>query len=146
MLSFRMYLAMLLAIALSQNMLAQNKLTIAAAADLGPSFKEITAKFEKQSGSKTDVVVGSSGNFFAQIQNGAPYDLFFSADRDYARKLQDAGLADNLTDYAEGAIVLWARKDSKLDLSRGFELLKDPTIKKIAIANPIHAPYGRAAM
>jgi molybdate transport system substrate-binding protein len=140
------FAAMLLAVALSQNMFAQNKLTIAAAADLGPAFKEITAKFEKQSGSKTDVVLGSSGNFFAQIQNGAPYDLFFSADRDYAKKLQDAGLADGLTDYAEGAIVLWVRKDSKLDVSRGFEVLKDPAVKKIAIANPTHAPYGRAAM
>lgn len=122
------------------------KLTIAAAADLGPAFKEITAAFEKQDGIHVDVILGSSGNFFAQIQNGAPYDMFFSADREYARKLQDAGLADNLTDYAEGSIVLWVRNDSKLDLARGMSVLDDASVKKIAIANPSHAPYGRAAM
>src|SRR4051794_72298 len=122
--------------------MAQGKVRVAAAADLGPAFKEIAAAFEKQAGIKIEVVLGSSGNFFAQIQNGAPYDVFFSADRDYAKKLQDAGLATDLTEYAEGAIVLWLRKDSKLDVSRGMEIMKDPAVK-IALANPSHAPYGR---
>src|SRR5437763_4786938 len=90
---------------------AQNKLTIAAAADLGPAFKETTAAFEKQNSVKTDVILGSSGNFFAQVQNGAPYDLFFSADKDYAQKLQGSGLGDSLIVYAEGSIVLWVRND-----------------------------------
>ena len=125
---------------------AQEKLTIAAAADLGPAFKEITAGYEKESGTRVDLILGSSGNFFAQIQNGAPYDMFFSADRDYAKKLQNAGQADHLTAYAEGTIVLWVRNDSKLDLKRGMGVLLDPSVKKIAIANPTHAPYGRAAM
>lgn len=122
------------------------KLTIAAAADLGPAFKEIAAGFEKRSGTSVDLILGSSGNFFAQIQNGAPYDLFFSADQDYAKQLQDANLADHLTPYAEGSIVLWVRNDSKLDLNRGMDALLDPSVKKIAIANPAHAPYGRAAV
>ena len=126
---------------------AQNqKLTIAAAADLGPVFKEVTSAFEKLNGIKTDVVLGSSGNFFAQIQSGAPYDLFFCADREYAQKLQDAGLADSVTDYAEGSIVFWVRNDSKLDLARGMNVLDDASVRKIAVANPAHAPYGRAAM
>lgn len=124
---------------------AQQKLTIAAASDLGPAFKEVAAGYEKQSGAKVDLILGSSGNFFAQIQNGAPYDMFFSADREYAKKLQDAGQADHLTAYAEGTIVLWVRNDSKLDLKRGMDVLLDPSVKKIAIANPAHAPYGRAA-
>lgn len=122
------------------------KLTIAAAADLGPAFQEITSPFEKQSGIKVSVILGSSGNFFAQVENGAPYDLFFSADREYAKKLQEAGLADHLTTYAEGSIVLWVRNDSKLDLNRGMDVLLDPSVMKIAIGNPSHAPYGRAAM
>jgi molybdate transport system substrate-binding protein len=130
---------------LSVGLYAQ-RLTIAAAADLGPAFKELTAAFEKRSGVKADVVLGSSGNFFAQIQNGAPFDLFFSADTDYAKKLQNADLADRLTVYAEGSIVLWVRNDSSLDLNRGIDVLLDPAIRKIAIANPSHAPYGRAAM
>jgi molybdate transport system substrate-binding protein len=124
----------------------EKRLTIAAAADLGPAFKEVAAGFEKQSGVKVRVILGSSGNFFAQIQNGAPYDLFFSADRDYAKKLQDRGLADQLTTYAEGSIVLWVRNDSKLDLARGMDVLLDPSIKTIAIGNPAHAPYGKAAL
>lgn len=122
------------------------KLTIAAASDLGPAFKEITAGFEKDSGLKVDVILGSSGSFFAQIQNGAPYDLFFSADRRYAQKLQDAGVAQDLTLYAEGRIVLWVRNDSALNLSRGLNILADSSVKRIAIANPDHAPYGRAAV
>ena len=121
-------------------------LIIAAAADLGPAFKEICAEFEKQSGTKVEVILGSSGNFFAQIQNGAPYDLFFSADKDYAQRLQNTGLADNFTIYAIGNIVLWTRKDSQLELSRGMNILLDDSVKKIAIANPAHAPYGRAAI
>jgi molybdate transport system substrate-binding protein len=125
---------------------AQQHLSSAAASDLGPAFKEITDGYEKQSGIKVDLILGSSGNFFAQIQNGAPYDMFFSADRDYAKKLQNAGQADHLTAYADGAIVLWVPNDSKLDLKRGMDILLDPSVKKIAVANPAHAPYGRAAM
>lgn len=132
-------------LALSASLYAQ-KLTVAAAADLGPALKDITGAFEKQTGTKADLILGSSGNFFAQIQNGAPYDFFFSADIDYARKLQEAGLAESLTIYAEGSIVLWVKNDSKLDLSRGMGVLTDPAVNKIAIANPAHAPYGRAAM
>jgi molybdate transport system substrate-binding protein len=137
----------LTAVALLAVMLtAQNKITVAAAADLGPAFKEIASAFERQAGIKAEVLLGSSGNFFAQIQSSAPYDIFFSADREYAKKLQDSGLATDLTEYAEGAIVVWVRKDSKLDVSRGMDILRDSAVKKIAIANPSHAPYGHAAM
>lgn len=122
------------------------KLTVAAAADVGPAFKEVVAGFEKQSGAKVDLVLNSSGTLYTQIQKGADYDLFFSSDREYPKKLQDAGLADSLTNYAEGAIVLWVRSDSKLDLSKGMNLLLDPSVRKISLANPAHAPYGRAAM
>jgi molybdate transport system substrate-binding protein len=122
------------------------KLRIAAASDLGPAFKEVSAGFEKQTGARVELITGSSGNFFAQIQNGAPFDLFFSADREYARRLQDAGQADHLTEYAEGTVVLWVPNGSKLNLNRGMKVLLDPAVKKVAIANPAHAPYGRAAV
>jgi molybdate transport system substrate-binding protein len=124
------------------------EITVAAAADLQFALKDISGRFEQQTGNKVNLTFGSSGNFFAQIQNGAPFDVFFSADLDYPKKLEVAGQAEPNTfyQYATGKIVLWVRNDSKLDLSKGLALLLDPSINKIAIANPTHAPYGRAAM
>ena len=83
-----------------------------------------------------------------ELQNGAPFDVFLSADMDYPRQLVSAGLADGdtLTQYARGKLVLWTPSDSPLDLHQGMNVLLDPSVKKIAIANPQHAPYGRAAM
>jgi molybdate transport system substrate-binding protein len=123
-------------------------ITIAAASDLQFAFQDVAARFEKSSGKQVKLIFGSSGNFFAQIQNGAPFDLFFSADLDYAKKLAAAGLAEpgSLYEYATGKIVLWAPQQSKIDLTRGLQVLLDPAIKKIAIATPEHAPYGRAAV
>ena len=122
--------------------------TIAAASDLSFAFKEIVTEYEKTTGNHVKLTLGSSGNFYAQIQNGAPFDLYFSADIGYPRKLEEAGLVvpGSLYPYAVGRIVLWVGKESPLDLSKGLEVLRDPTIKKIAIANPKHAPYGRAAV
>jgi molybdate transport system substrate-binding protein len=94
------------------------------------------------------VAFGSSGNFFAQIQNGATFDVFFSADVDYPRKLAANGLAvaSTLWVYGTGRIVLWVPSGSPLNLGRmGMKALLDPSVQKIAIANPAHAPYGRAA-
>lgn len=127
--------------------LAQDTLTVAAAADLQPVITEIAARFEKQSGVKVKLSFGSSGNFFAQVQNGAPYDLFFSADVDYPAKLQRAGLIapGSLYRYATGKIALWAPKGSAIDVGKGLSFLADNNVQKIAIANPSHAPYGRAA-
>jgi molybdate transport system substrate-binding protein len=126
---------------------AADEITIAAAADLTFAFKDIAAKFQAQTGDAVKLSLGSSGNFFSQIQNGAPYDLFFSADISYAQKLEAAGLIEpgTLYEYAIGKIVLWVPSDSKLDVSKGLAVLTDPAIHKIAIANPQHAPYGRAA-
>ena len=74
---------------------------------------------------------GSSGNFVAQIQNGAPFDLFFSADIDYARRLESAGLAEpgSLYQYAVGKIVVWTRKDSGIDVARGLSVLRDERVR-----------------
>src|ERR1700680_5132214 len=106
------------------------EITVAAAADLQFAFQDVAARFQKDTGKQVKLIFGSSGNFFAQIQNGAPFDLFFSADIDYPRKLEAAGLAEpgTLYPYATGKIVLWAPNESKLDLSRGLQVLLDPSI------------------
>lgn len=124
-------------------------LRIAAASDLQFALRDLAAEYEKQTGVKLAVSYGSSGNFFAQIQNGAPFDLFFSADITYPNKLIEAHLADgdSLQVYAIGRMVLWLPPDSPLDpAKKGLKTLLDPRIQKIAIANPEHAPYGRAAV
>jgi molybdate transport system substrate-binding protein len=124
------------------------EITVAAAADLQFAFQDVAARFQKETGHSVKLIFGSSGNFFAQIQNGAPFDIFFSADIDYPKKLEAAGLTEpgTLYPYATGKIVLLAPQGSALDLNRGLQVLLDPAIKKIAIANPQHAPYGRAAV
>ena len=127
---------------------AAQELTVAAASDLQFAMQEISARFEKEQGKSVKVVYGSSGNFFQQIQNGAPFDLFFSANLDYAKKLEAAGLTEpgSVYQYATGKIVIWVPADSKLDLKNGLQALLDPSVHKIAIANPEHAPYGQAAV
>src|SRR5215831_15164812 len=124
------------------------EIAIAAASDLNFAIKEIVAEYEKATGNHIKLSLGSSGNFFAQIQNGAPFDLYFSADIGYPKKLEEAGLTvpGSLYRYAVGRIVLWTGNRSQINVSRGIEVLRLPTIKKIAIANPKHAPYGRAAV
>lgn len=126
---------------------AAEELTIAAASDLNFAMQEIAKKYYDATGNTLKVSYGSSGNFFVQIQNGAPFDLFFSADVSYPQKLEAAKVAESgtLLKYAVGKIVLWIPNSSKLDLSKGIRVLADPAVKKIAIANPAHAPYGRAA-
>ena len=124
------------------------EITVAAASDLQFVFPQVTAQFEKETGHSVRLTFGSSGNFYSQIQNGAPFDLFFSADIEFPKKLVAAGLAEpeTLYLYAVGKIVLWVRKDSRIDLSRGLQVLSDTAVRKIAVANPEHAPYGRAGV
>ena len=125
------------------------EVSIAAASDLNFAFKEIVAEFEKRTGNTVKLSLGSSGNFFAQLSNGAPFDVFFSADIGYPKRLEQAGLAEpgTLYLYAVGRIVLWVPKGSPIDVhALGIEALQHPSVKKIAIANPKHAPYGRAAV
>ena len=124
------------------------EIKVAAAADLTFAFKDVADRFQKQTGNTIKLSYGSSGNFFAQIQNGAPFDLFFSADVGYPKKLEAAGLIEpgTIYEYARGKIVIWVPSASKLDLSGGLATLLDPGIRKIAIANPEHAPYGVAAV
>jgi molybdate transport system substrate-binding protein len=124
------------------------RLTIAAASDLQTVLPEIVRDFERASSARVTVSYGSSGTYFALIQNGAPFDVFLSADVDYPKRLAAAGAADpsTLRVYATGHLVLWARRETKLDLSRGLISLADARVRRIAIPNPKYAPYGRAAV
>src|SRR5256885_3849094 len=125
------------------------QIIVAAAADLNAALSEIAANYEKSGGSKVRLSFGSSGNLFNQIQNGAPFDIFFSADVDYPKKLLEAGLGEKASLYpdAVGQLVLWVAASSSLDVEhRGMSILLDPSVKKISLANPEHAPYGRAAV
>ena len=144
----RVILALCMFVLTDVSLVLAEEIAIAAAADLNFAFKELVAEYEKATGNHVKLTLGSSGNFFAQILNGAPFDLYFSADIAYPRKLEEAGLTvpDSLYQYAVGRIVLWTGLESRLDVTQGFEALREPTVKKIAIANPKHAPYGRAAV
>jgi molybdate transport system substrate-binding protein len=126
------------------------QLTVAAAADLSFALDDLVAEFQtNQTAVTIKVTYGSSGNFYAQLQNQAPFDLFFSADSTYPRKLAEAGhaLDTNVFLYAVGRIVVWAPKPSSLDVEKlGIQSLLAPSVKKIAVANPEHAPYGKAAV
>ena len=124
------------------------ELTVAAAADLRPALDEIAPKFKAASGITLRVSYGSSGNFFQQLQNGAPFDVFLSANVDYPKKLEQAGLVVSgaYYEFARGSIVLIVPYGSKLDLTEGMHVLLTPIVKKIAIADPSHAPYGQAAV
>jgi molybdate transport system substrate-binding protein len=123
-------------------------LTVAAASDLQTALPVIVAQFEQDSRQPVRLTFGSSGNFFTQIQNGAPFDVFLSADIDYPMRLERAGLVEpgTLHGYATGRLVLWTRSDSGVDVRRGLAALADAKTRRIAIANPEHAPYGRAAV
>jgi len=139
---------LVLACAVGTPVVAQ-EITVAAAADLNYALRDIATHYEKTTGTHVVLSFGSSGNFYSQIQSGAPYDLFFSADRDYPAKLAQDGflVTASLHTYAIGQLVLWVPNGSGLDPQTAkMAVLTDPKVQRIAIANPEHAPYGRAAM
>lgn len=121
-------------------------LTVAAAADLTFAFREIGQRFQERTGVAVNFTFGSSGQLAQQIEHGAPADVYASASMALAEDLVQKGMAysDTLALYARGRIVLWTRPDSPLDLQR-LEDLTHPNVRRIAIANPDHAPYGMAA-
>lgn len=125
-------------------------LTVAAAADLKFALEECVTAFRKENpGTEVKVVYGSSGNIFAQITNGAPYDLFLSADKKYPAALVADGhaIAESMFSYGVGRLVVWVPIDSPIEVGKlGMDALRDPAAKKVAIANPDHAPYGQAAV
>lgn len=136
---------LLIACCLSASLAHAEKIVIAAAADLKFALDEIVTEFKQMHPSDTiEIVYGSSGKFFTQIQQDAPYDLYFSADIAFPEKLAKAGFAaSEVKPYAWGRIVLWS---ASIDASKmTLPDLSSPTITRIAIANPKHAPYGKRA-
>lgn len=129
---------------------APKPLLIAAAADLKFALDDVLVEFRKAHPEHdAKPTYGSSGTLFAQIDNGAPFDIFFSADVKFPRQLIERGNAekDSLFSYAIGHLVVWVPKESKLDVAQlGIKTLLDPGVRKIAIANPDVAPYGAAAV
>ena len=120
-------------------------ITVAVAANVQYTFEELKAEFQKETGITVKQIIGSSGKFTTQIENGAPFDVFLSADMDYPKTLEKEGLAYNAPKiYAYGTLVLWTMNN--VDLSKGMDVLRDPTVIKIAIASPNTAPYGRQAV
>ena len=144
----RRFFAIILFILCAVSPVNAEEIAVAAASDLNFAIKEVIGVFEQQTGHRVKLSLGSSGNFYAQLQQGAPFDLYFSADIGYPKKLEEAGLTvpGSLYRYAVGRVVLWAPKSSPVDVSQGLTVLKEARVKKIAIANPKHAPYGRAAV
>lgn len=141
-------LALMCAVSIPQVRAADREINVAAAADLSSALQEVANNYEKRAGVTVKLSFGASGALTQQIQNGAPFDVFFSADMDYPRQLIAGGLADGATlyRYAVGRLVLWVPKDSPLDVEhKGIDVLLDTSVKKISIGNPQHAPYGRAA-
>jgi molybdate transport system substrate-binding protein len=128
---------------------SRRELAVAAASDLKFAMEDLIAEFRRL---QPDVAVtasyGSSGNFYAQLTHRAPFDLFFSADREYVDRLaaQGSTLRDSVFLYAVGHVVVWTPKSSPFDVERlGIAALAHPRVRRVAIANPRHAPYGRAA-
>jgi molybdate transport system substrate-binding protein len=124
------------------------EIVVAAAADLSSVFPDVAARFEKETGKKVKLNFGSSGQFLLQIENGAPFDLFFSADLQYPQRLESEGLTQpgSIYKYAIGKLVLYVPNRSTVNLAQGPRALLSPAVHQIAIANPQHAPYGRAAV
>jgi molybdate transport system substrate-binding protein len=137
-----------LALVIGPAAVAPAQLSVAAASDLQTVLPEIAARFRQATGRQLRISYGSSGQFVSQIQNGAPFDLFLSADEEYVKRLVASGHADPATvvPYATGRLALWSRSDRGIDVTRGLTGLTDPRVRRLAIANPEHAPYGRAAL
>lgn len=128
---------------------ASKEIFVAAAADLKFAMEEIIREFQKDhSKIAVKITYGSSGSFYSQLLNEAPFDLFFSADIGYPRKLNEQGLTLPGTEflYAVGRLVIWVSKSSPTDLGQlKMEALRNESVHHVAIANPKHAPYGKAA-
>lgn len=147
------FLTTLLGLASLVSLNAQTPLRVAAAADLEPVLPPILEQFRVATGMRAEATYQASAVLTTQIQNGAPFDLFLSADLGYPKRLIDAGLADAAGSpdsstpvvYARGTLVLWIRKDTHLP-PPSLDLLRSPELKRLAIANPERAPYGRAAV
>jgi len=134
----------LASLAFASALVAQT-ITVAAAANMKYAVTDIAKEFSKESGIEVKIITGASGKLTQQIMSGAPYDAFLSADVEYPAKLAQGGYTTTPAQvYAYGTLILWS--DTGADLSKGVAVVADPSVKKIAVANPKTAPYGIEAM
>jgi molybdate transport system substrate-binding protein len=124
---------------------AEEKITVAVAANFISAFKEIATDFEAKSGVKVEATFSSTGSLYSQIKNGAPYDIFLSADEERPARLQTEELTEGTFVYARGQVILWSANKDFCTAATWQDALKNNKIKKISIANPLTAPYGSAA-
>jgi len=127
----------------------RREVRVAAASDLTLALEELQPLLDAQHpGVVVTATYGSSGTFLQQITEGAPFDLFLSADLEYPQRVVEAGLADrrDLFEYAVGRLAVWTPEGSPVDPAPGLRVLTDPRVERVSIANPEHAPYGRAAV
>ncbi len=125
--------------------LAAQTITVAAAANMKYAVTDIAKEFSKETGIEVKIITGASGKLTQQIMSGAPYDAFLSADVEYPAKLAKGGYTTTPAQvYAYGTLILWSNTGA--DLSKGVAVVADPSVKKIAVANPKTAPYGIEAM
>lgn len=130
---------------LQAGLAAAEPLAVAVAANVKYAFADLQTAFTKSTGIEIQSTFSSSGKLTAQIKSGAPFDVFMSADMEFPEALYKDGMASAApTVYANGVLVLWTL--NPLDLGKGIQILKDPAIQKVAIANPKLAPYGREAI
>jgi len=124
----------------------KNEIVVGAASDLTPAFEELGRRFEQESGTHVIFSFGSTGNLAKQIENGAPMDVFAAANVDYVDQLDREGLilSDTKSIYSRGRITIWTQKEREPAITR-IEDLTRPDVARVAIANPEHAPYGKAA-
>lgn len=124
--------------------LAQDKISVAVAANFISAFKEIASDFEDKTGVKVEATFASTGSLYSQIKNGAPYDMFLSADEERPALLEKEGWTEGTFIYARGKVILWSADKAFCKAATWQQALKNNSIKKIAIANPVTAPYGAA--
>lgn len=125
----------------------RDHLRIAAAASLRDPLEKMARQFEQENNIAIRVSYGASGALVTQLIHGAPFDLFLSADENDPKRLMNEGLAETAFLFATGRLALWVPEDSRLDLKKDqMQTILNPSVRKIAIANPLHAPYGRAAV
>lgn len=125
--------------------LAQEKISVGVAANFISAFKEIAADFEEKAGIRVEATFSSTGNLYSQIKNGAPYDVFLSADEKRPEVLQAEGWTEGTFIYARGQAILWSADKDFCKSANWQDALKNGKIKKISIANPVTAPYGAAS-
>lgn len=143
---YRVIALLLIILSCPLSVFAQEKISVAVAANFISAFKEIATDFEAKTGVKVDATFSSTGNLYSQLKNGAPYDVFLSADEERPALLQKEGLTQGTFVYARGTVILWSANKDFCKAANWQEAVKNSRVKKLALANPKTAPYGASSL